>query len=74
MGVGKAWISLDSLVRIVTYQWVTMEKRKNFFSIAFVVAKEPSKRLAGGRDRLLIEQLSLISDFLQETVALAVSV
>jgi hypothetical protein len=31
LGVGKAWISLDSLVRIQTYQWVTSDFLRNFF-------------------------------------------
>jgi hypothetical protein len=34
-GVGKAWISLDSLVRIVTYQWVTRDFRLKFFRRPF---------------------------------------
>ncbi len=32
-GVGKAWISLDSLVRIVTYQWVTRESQRKKLSL-----------------------------------------
>jgi len=31
LGVGKAWISLDSLVRIQTYQWVTSDFLWKFF-------------------------------------------
>ena len=34
-GVGKAWISLYSLVRIEPYQWVTGEFRGNFFRSPF---------------------------------------
>src|SRR6185437_133328 len=34
-GVGFPWISLDSLVRIVTYQWVTRDKRDKIFSRGF---------------------------------------
>jgi hypothetical protein len=30
LGVGKAWISLDSFVRIETSQWVTRDSAKNF--------------------------------------------
>jgi hypothetical protein len=30
-GVGKAWISLDSLVRIETFQWVTCDSLRKFF-------------------------------------------
>jgi hypothetical protein len=33
--IGFAWISLDSLVRIETYQWVTMDFRKGYFPLAF---------------------------------------
>src|SRR6185437_14603304 len=32
---GFPWISLDSLVRIVTYQWVTRDKRDKIFSRGF---------------------------------------
>jgi hypothetical protein len=46
IGVGKAWISLDSLVRIETYQWVTQLFPASLFLPAFVVVKEPSERLA----------------------------
>jgi hypothetical protein len=35
MRVGFPWISLDSLVRIETYQWVTRKKRRKFFPLAF---------------------------------------
>jgi hypothetical protein len=31
LGVGKAWISLDSLVRMETYQWVARDFRRKFF-------------------------------------------
>jgi hypothetical protein len=34
-GVGFVWISLDSLVRIETYQWVMRENRGIFFSRRF---------------------------------------
>ena len=34
LGVGFPWISLDSLVRIETYQWVTRIKRRKNFPIA----------------------------------------
>jgi hypothetical protein len=33
--IGFAWISLDSLVRIETYQWVTMDFRKGIFLSPF---------------------------------------
>ncbi len=35
MAIGFPWISLDSLVRIKTYQWVTREKRSEDFSRRF---------------------------------------
>jgi hypothetical protein len=38
IGVGFVWISLDSLVRIETYQWVTQDKPQKFFSLAFSAA------------------------------------
>jgi DNA-binding transcriptional LysR family regulator len=37
--VGFPWISLDSLVRSETYQWVTRKKRRKFFLGAFFVGK-----------------------------------
>jgi hypothetical protein len=41
MPIGFPWISLDSLVRIETYQWVTRDFQERFFHAAFVVANEP---------------------------------
>jgi hypothetical protein len=38
MRVGFPWISLDSLVRIETYQWVTRDNRAKVFLDAFVPA------------------------------------
>ena len=38
-GVGKAWISLDSLVRIETYQWVTSDFLLKFFDGRFLVIR-----------------------------------
>jgi hypothetical protein len=35
MRVGFIWISLDSLVRIETFQWVTREFRRKNFLLAF---------------------------------------
>jgi hypothetical protein len=37
LGVGKAWISLDSLVRIEPFQWVTGDFLRKFFSCPFPV-------------------------------------
>jgi hypothetical protein len=36
IGVGLSWISLDSLVRIETYQWVMRHKARKLFSRRFV--------------------------------------
>jgi hypothetical protein len=38
IAVGFPWISLDSLVRIKTYQWVIEHKRAKIFSLRFVRA------------------------------------
>jgi hypothetical protein len=75
-GVGFPWISLDSLVRIETYQWVTRDKSRRIFPPAFVVAKDPLKRQptifqAEGTD-CSWGKLNLISDFLQYLSAQAV--
>ena len=43
-GVGKAWISLDSLVRIETFQWVTSDFRWNVFLCPFLVARGGARR------------------------------
>jgi hypothetical protein len=43
MGVGFPWISLDSLARIETYQWVTPHKRAKLF----LGALSPGIRRAG---------------------------
>jgi hypothetical protein len=37
MRVGFPWISLDSLVRIETFQWVTRDKAEKVFRIGFFV-------------------------------------
>jgi hypothetical protein len=60
LGIGKAWISLDSLVRIETYQWVT----RLFPEIFFPPASGGAKRRRNGlptiwqrrTDKLLIGQ------------------
>jgi hypothetical protein len=38
VSVGFPWISLDSLVRIETFQWVTRPEAGKLFSRAFSVA------------------------------------
>jgi hypothetical protein len=53
MGVGFPWISLDSLVRIETFQWVTRDKRWKSFSRRRVAFEPPQRRrlsLHGGQD------------------------
>jgi hypothetical protein len=35
LSLGFVWISLDSLVRNETYQWVTLEKPQKIFPIGF---------------------------------------
>ena len=49
IGVGKAWISLDSLVRIETYQWVARDFPQKFFLGPFL----PDGRRATPRNRSL---------------------
>jgi hypothetical protein len=71
--VGFAWISLDSLVRIETFQWLTRINARRIFPPAFIVTKEPSKRLAmiwhtKGTDCTWGKPTS-ISDFLQDIAA-----
>jgi hypothetical protein len=58
-GVGKAWISLDSLVRIEPFQWVTLEFSLEEISDALfrdkeVLGHEPAS-LAGRSAELLME-------------------
>jgi 5-hydroxyisourate hydrolase len=45
--VGKAWISLDSLVRIESYQWVTQDIRRNNFRAA-LPGRTRRQRRSGG--------------------------
>jgi hypothetical protein len=76
MRVGFPWISLDSLVRIETYQWVARKKARSVFPPAFVVAKEllerqPTISHAEGTD-CSWRKLNAVSDFLQYIAALAV--
>ena len=47
MSLGFSWISLDSLVRIETYQWVTRHKAEKLFSRASCLAFE--RRWDGAR-------------------------
>jgi hypothetical protein len=67
-GVGFIWISLDSLVRIEPFQWVTGDNRRKFFR-----APLPWRKRSLGshgpdlwRDRIVHRRkLKLISDLLQ---------
>jgi hypothetical protein len=76
MRVELSWISLDSLVRIQTFQWVVwLEAGKIFsraFSLAFEAAGTGASILACGRARLFKGMLNLVSDFLQEVVVRAI--
>jgi hypothetical protein len=60
MGVGFPWISLDSLVRIVTFQWVTrLGAGINFppaFSLAFAAPGQDPLVLAYGNEGLFMGQ------------------
>jgi hypothetical protein len=50
--VGFPWISLDSLVRIETYQWVTRDKSPKVFLALYRASAAPERRLtifAGAR-------------------------
>jgi hypothetical protein len=76
MSLGLSWISLDCLVRIQTFQWVTRLEGGNFFLSPF-----PGVRSAGtgacGRGHAEAQdcswgKLNLVSDFLQWIVVRAV--
>jgi hypothetical protein len=76
MSVGLSWISLDSLVRVQTFQWVTRLEAGKIFSRAFSLAFEaPERELAfwraEGQD-CSRGKLNQISDFLQEIVVRAI--
>jgi hypothetical protein len=70
-GVGKAWISLDSLVRIEPYQWVTREFRWRIFRGPFAPStSEAAERKAAGEAVRRAQNrhrasLNLDSNFLQ---------
>jgi hypothetical protein len=48
LGVGKAWISLDSLVRIEPFQWVTSDFLRNFFHARSWSLRRARRFLSGG--------------------------
>jgi hypothetical protein len=74
--LGFPWISLDSLVRIETFQWVT-----RLFAGRKLLAPFPGVERTPGRKHAILGhaeaqdcswgKLTLISDFLQEIVARA---
>jgi hypothetical protein len=74
VGVGIPWISLDSLVRIETYQWVTGDKPRKNFSGRFCPLGHQSDGTEGRRQgyaeaqKCSSSKLSLDSDFLQAIV------
>src|SRR5579864_5715797 len=72
-GLGFPWISLDSLVRLETYQWVTRDSPESKFFGPLVLgdpARDGRKRPWRGEDRAW-SKLSVISAFLQENVGSA---
>jgi hypothetical protein len=76
MSVGLSWISLDSLVRIKTYQWVTRHQASKSFSRRFfrgIEAREGEHAVLGVEaQKYSWGKLNSISDFLQLIVARAV--
>jgi hypothetical protein len=68
-GVGKAWISLDSLVRIELFQWVTPEFSLEEISDALFRERSAGTRTSKfGREKRGIahgDQLNSVSAFLQ---------
>jgi hypothetical protein len=50
IAIGFSWISLDSLVRIETYQWVMRDFRDKKFSLAFSLSLTSAAAEACRRD------------------------
>jgi hypothetical protein len=76
MRVGFPWISLDSLVRIETYQWVTRDFRRKKNLAPFSLALRGAGTGACGRGHAEAQdcswgKLKLVSDFLQEILVRA---
>ena len=67
--IGFPWISLDSLVQIVTYQWVMRQFRGNKIRSPPPWAGEARRRELSDADRpeglLMKGQCNKVSDFLQ---------
>jgi hypothetical protein len=71
MRVGFPWISLDSLVRIETYQWVARDFPRKFFRKPCLGARSRNGLLRSrpfGRAELLMGKLTSISDCQQSIV------
>jgi hypothetical protein len=73
MGLGLSWISLDSLVRIETFQWVARLEARKSFSRALSVRLRVAGTEAYGRGHVegpdcSSGKLNPVSDFLQEIV------
>jgi hypothetical protein len=78
MSVGLSWNSLDSLVRIETFQWVTRLEAGKIFSRAFSLALRGAGTGAQwsrpcGSAGLFMGKLNSFSDFLQQIVVRAVA-
>jgi hypothetical protein len=76
LSVGFPWISLDSLVRIETYQWVTLDFRGCEFFSRLSLALTGRRTGACGLCHAEAQDCSWgkpthISDFLQDIVAFA---
>jgi hypothetical protein len=76
MSLGLSWISLDSFVRIETFQWVTRLEAGKIFSRAFSLALRGAGTGACGRGQAKAQdwswrELNLTSDFLQWSVVRA---
>jgi hypothetical protein len=78
MKVGFPWISLDSLVRIETYQWVMRDKSRKIFpgSLSGVQSSGSDARGRGDREGQgwSSGKFNLVSDFLQTIVVRAIPV
>jgi hypothetical protein len=78
MKVGLSWISLDSLVRIETYQWVMRDKSRKIFpgSLSGVRSSGSDARGRGDMEGQgwSSGKFGLVSDFLQTIVVRAIPV
>jgi hypothetical protein len=65
MRVGFPWISLDSLVRNETFQWVTRDKAEKVFRIGFfVISAAPGQEPASWHAKAQHRHGSSLSQFL----------